>query len=99
MLKLFEQVIHVAGTSAEMHAKMLSSSPDNNREPEADCLPPPPVNWSHVVGFIPLVVFTLNKWKTEIIGMAQDTLDTVVVGLMLCSGVIGLELHQTKFLC
>lgn len=102
ILNLLEQVIHVAGTSAELHAKMLASSPDNNREAEADCLPPPPVNWSHVMGFIPLVVFALNKWKVEVVGLTDEIADTVLVKLKMfffcfyfeSSYILGIQLTQ-----
>ena len=79
LFKLLEQVIHVAGTSAELHAKMIASSPDCKNEMEADCLPPPPVNWSHVMGFLPLVVFALTKWKTEVVGLREAHLNAVLV--------------------
>ncbi|XP_031566687.1 RNA polymerase II-associated protein 1-like [Actinia tenebrosa] len=71
-VKLLEEVIHVAGTTAELHAKMTASAASDGDNMDADSLPPPPINWSHVMGFLPLVTCALSRWTAEIIAV-KDT--------------------------
>lgn len=77
---MLEEVIHVAGTSAELHAKLTAASATEHDKMDGDCLPPPPINWSHVMGFLPLVTCALSKWTSEIIGIKEkDVLATIKV--------------------
>lgn len=70
---MLEEVIHVAGTTAELHAKMTAAGGNDGDAMDADSLPPPPINWSHVMGFLPLVTCALTRWTAEIIAVNDAT--------------------------
>ncbi|KAK3537597.1 hypothetical protein QTP70_016995, partial [Hemibagrus guttatus] len=53
LLVLLTQVTHTAGCHQELQSGLLSSQ-------GAECLPPPPVTWSHVSGLQPIVISILK---------------------------------------
>ncbi|XP_022085938.1 RNA polymerase II-associated protein 1-like [Acanthaster planci] len=82
-LGLLEGVVNVAGTAAELQAK-LSMSNDKTQTTSSEPQPAPPsINWSHVCGLQAPLEFCGQRWLGEMTGTTQ-TLDAEVMDLVSC---------------
>ena len=69
---IIQAAIYAAGATADQKAQVNVSTPEEH--PGIDSLPPLPLNWSHVTGFLPLIVGCVAKWAKEIVDSGTATL-------------------------
>ena len=74
LLGVLEAAIYVAGTTYELQSKLSSAASivTESHGTGVDSLPVPPLNWSHVNGFLPLIGLGMQTWTKEFIDSRDE---------------------------
>ena len=72
-MDLVEAVTHVAGSKAELQAQLTTqlAKDDPSGGIDASHLPPPPIDWSHVTGLLPLVGHCVRQFKEQFVSLEE----------------------------
>jgi hypothetical protein len=73
LVDLVEAVTHVAGSKAELQAQLTTqlAQDDPSGSIDASHLPPPPIDWSHVTGLLPLVGHSVRQFKEQFVSLDE----------------------------
>ena len=84
ILGAIEAALHVAGTTSELQARLSTREAKEHDGLEAGSLPRPPLDWSHVTGFFPLIGGCAMKWGKEILTCDRQQLQVRLCTVVLC---------------
>lgn len=65
LVDLIEAVTHVAGSKAELQAQLSTHLATGGMD--ASHLPPSPIDWSHVLGLLPLIGHGIRQFKDSFV--------------------------------
>ena len=74
LVDLVEAVTHVAGSKAELQAQLTTQLAKDNPTDgiEASHLPPPPIDWSHVTGLLPVIGQCVRLFKEQFVSLEES---------------------------